>query len=85
VGMWGVQTKVASPGCVHNKSSVCVFLSITKMPLGVKCNRLHNVAIRLSKKSYATSGTSMPSKCSSQVGGNCSKRNLIESTKDDSK
>ena len=85
MGTWGVQTKAASPGCVHNKSSVRVFLSITKIPSGVKCNCPHNVAIRLSKKLYATSGTSTPSKCLSQAGGNCPKRNLIKSTKDDSK
>ena len=76
---------VASPGCVRNKSSVRVFHSITKMPSGVKCKCPQRVAIRPSRKSYATKGTSMPSKYSSQSGGNCPKRNLIESTKDDSK
>ena len=36
VGTRGVQTKAASPGCVCNKSSVQVFLSITKMLSAVK-------------------------------------------------
>jgi len=85
VGTQGVQTKAASPGCVCNKSSVCIFLLITKMPSGVKCKHLHKVAICPSRKSYATKGTSMPSKYSSQSGGNCPKRNLIESMKDDSR
>jgi len=85
VGTWGVQTKAASLGCIHKMSSICVFLSITKMLSGVKCKRPQRVAMRLSRKSYATRGTSTPSKYSSQSGGNCPKRNLIESTKEDSK
>jgi len=85
VGTQGVQTKAASLGCVHKRSSVRVFLSITKIPFGVKCNRPQRVAICPSRKLYATRGTSTPSKYSSQLGGNCPKRNLIESTKDDSK
>jgi len=85
VGTWGVQTKVASLGCIHKMSSVCVFLSITKMLSGVKCKCLQRVAMRPSRKSYATRGTSTPSKYSSQLEGNCPKRNLIESTKEDSK
>jgi len=85
VGTWGVQTKAASLGCVCKMSSIHVFLSITKMPSGVKCKHLHNVAICPSRKSYATKGTSTPSKDSSQSGGNCPKRNLMESTKEDSK
>jgi len=56
-----------------------------KMPLGVKCKRPHKVAIRLLRKSYATKDTSKPLKYSSQLGGNCPKRNLMESIKDDSK
>jgi len=36
VGTRGVQTKVASLGCVCKISSVCVFLSVTKMLLAVK-------------------------------------------------
>jgi len=50
VGTRGVQTNVASPGCVCNKSSVWVFLSIIKMLLVVKCKRPHKVAICLSRK-----------------------------------
>jgi len=84
VGRRGVQTKAASPGCVCNRSSVQVFLSITKIPSEVKCNRPQRVARRPSRKSYATKGTSIPSKCSSQSGGNCPKRNLIESINEDS-
>jgi len=85
VGRQGVQTKVASLGCVCRRSSVRVFLSITKIPSEVKCKRPQRVARRLSRKSYATKGTSTPSKYSSQSGGNCPKRNLIESINEDSK
>jgi len=85
VGTRGVQTKVASPGCVRKRSSVRVFLLITKIPSGVKCKCPQRVAMRPSRKSYATKGTSTPSKYSSQSGGNCPKRNLIESIKEDSK
>jgi len=85
VGTQGVQTNAASPGCVCKRSSVHVFLSITKMPSGVKCKRPQRVAIHPSRKSYATRGTSTPSKYSSQSGGNCPKRNLIKSTKEDLK
>jgi len=62
-----------------------VFLLFTKMPSGVKCKRPQREARRPSRKSYATRGTSTPSKYSSQSGGNCPKRNLIESTNEDSK
>ena len=85
VGRQEVHTKVASPGYVHKRSSVRVFLLITKMPSAVKCNRPQRVARRPSRKLYATKGTSTPSKNSSQSGGNCPKRNLIESTNEDSK
>jgi len=85
VGTREVQTKAASPSCICNKSSIRVFLSTTKMPSAVKCNRPHKVAICPSKKLYATRGTSTPSKYSSQLGGNCLKRNLIESINKDSK
>jgi len=36
VGTRGVQTKVASLGCVHKISSVHIFLSVTKIPSVVK-------------------------------------------------
>jgi len=84
VGMRGVQTNVASLGCVRKMSSVRVFLSVTKIPSAVKWRCLHRVAICPSKKLYATKGTRAPSKCVSQSGGNCPKMNLIESTKDNS-
>jgi len=42
--------KVAKPGCVHKRSLVQVFLSITKMPSAVKCKCPHNVAICPSRK-----------------------------------
>ena len=80
-----MQTKAASPGCVCKRSSIRVFLSITKIPSAVKCKRPQRVARHLSRKSYATRGTSTPSKYLSQSGGNCPKRNLIESTNEDSK
>jgi len=85
VGTQGVQTKAASPGCVRKRSSVRVFLLIIKMLSGVKCKRPQRVAICPSRKLYATKGMSTPSKYSSQSGGNCPKRNLIESVKEDSK
>ena len=85
VGRWGVQTKAASLGCVHKRSSIRVFLSITKIPSEVKCKRPQRVARCPSRKLYATKGTSTPSKYSSQSGGNCPKRNLIESINEDSK
>jgi len=83
VGTWGVQTKVASLGCVYKRSSVRVFLLMTKILLTVKCSQPQRVVIRPSRKSYAMRGTRAPLKCSSQSGGNCPKINLIESTKDD--
>jgi len=36
VGTWGVQTNVASLGCVRKISSIRVFLSVTKIPSAVK-------------------------------------------------
>jgi len=36
VGTQGVHTKVAKPGCVCKRSSVQVFLSMTKIPSAVK-------------------------------------------------
>ena len=50
VGTQGVQTKAASLGCVHKRSSVQVFLSMTKVLSVVKCNHPHKVAIHPSKK-----------------------------------
>jgi len=85
VGIQGVQTKAASLGCVCKMSSIQVFLSITKILSTVKCTRLQRVAICPSKKLYAANGTRAPLKWMSQSGGNCSKINLIESTKEDSK
>jgi len=85
VGTCRVQTKVASPGCICKRSSIQVFLSMTKIPLVVKCNRLQRVAICPSRKLYATRGMRAPLKCLTQSGGNCPKINLIESTKDDSR
>jgi len=85
VGTQGVHTKVAKPGCVHKMSLVRVFLSITKIPSAKKCKCPQRVAIRPSKKSYATNGTRASSKYVSQSGENCPKMNLIESTKDNSR
>ena len=85
VGTQGVQTKAASPGCIYKMTSICVFLLITKMPSGVKCKHPQRVVMHPSRKSYTTSATSTPSKYSSQSEENCPKRNLIESTKEDSK
>jgi len=85
VGAQGVQTKAASLGCVRKISSIRVFLSITKIPSTIKCKCPQRVVICLSKKLYAANGMRAPSKWMSQSGGNCSKINLIESTKEDSK
>jgi len=65
VGRRGVQTKAASPDCVHKRSSMQVFLLITKILSEVKCKHLQRVARHPSRKLYATKGTSTPSKCSS--------------------
>jgi len=46
----GVQMNVASLGCVCKRSSVCVFLLMTKILSVVKCKRPHKVAIQPSKK-----------------------------------
>jgi len=81
----GGADKVASLGWVCKRSSVQVFLSITKILSEVKCKCPQRVARRPSRKSYTTKGTSTPSKYSSQSGGNCPKRNLIESINEDSK
>jgi hypothetical protein len=62
VGTLGVYTNLASSGCVHNASSVCVVLLTTKIPLSVKCKCLHKVIIHPSKKLYDTKGTRAPSK-----------------------
>jgi len=51
VGRRGVQMKAASLGCIRNRSSVCIFLSMTKIPSVVKCKCPHKVAIRPSRKS----------------------------------
>jgi len=77
--------KVAKPGCICKRSSVRVFLSMTKILSAEKCKHPQRVVICPSKKLYATNGTRAPSKCSSQSGGNCPKINLIELTKEDSK
>jgi len=81
----GVHTKVAKPGCVHKRSLVQVFLSITKILSAEKCKCPQMVAIRPSRKLYATNSMRAPSKYMSQSGGNCPKMNLIESTKDNSR
>ena len=51
MGTQGVQTKAASLGWVHNRSSVWVLQLTTKILSVVKCKCPHNVAIRPSKKS----------------------------------
>jgi hypothetical protein len=62
IGTLSIHTKRASSGCVHNASSIHVVLLTMKIPLLVKCKCLHKVIVRLSKKSYDTSGTKTPSK-----------------------
>jgi len=54
VGRQGVQTKAASLGCVCKRSSVQVFLSITKILSEVKCKHPQRVARCPSRKSYTT-------------------------------
>jgi len=77
--------KAASLGCVCNRSSVCVFQSVTKILSAVKWSLPHKVAKHPSRKLYATKGTKTPLKYANQLGGNCSKINLMESTKEDSR
>ena len=84
-GVRGVGTKGKRLGLVRKRSSVRTCLSIMKSPSLVKCRRPIKVAKRPSKKSYAITGTRAPSKYVSQSGGNCPKRNLSESIKDDSR
>jgi len=50
VGTQRVQTNVASPGCICKRSSIYVFLLITKILSVVKCKHPHKVAICLSRK-----------------------------------
>jgi hypothetical protein len=61
IGTLGVYTNLASSGCVHNVSSVCMVLLTMRIPLSVKCKCPHKVIIHPSKKSYETSGTKAPS------------------------
>ena len=70
MGTQGVQTNVASPGCICNKSSVQVLWLTTKIPSAIKCKCPQRRATCLSRKLYATKGIREPSKYSSQVGGN---------------
>jgi hypothetical protein len=84
VGTRGVHVNLANWGCVRKMSLMRVFLSITKSPSSVKCKRPQRVAVRPSRKSYATKGTRAPSKYSSQVGGKREKTSFSESIKEDS-
>jgi len=51
VGTQGVHMKVAKPGCVRKRSSVWVFLLVTKILSAEKCKCPQRVAICPSKKS----------------------------------
>jgi len=62
VGTLGVHTNLASSSCVRNASSIFMVLLTIKIPLSVKCKCPYKVIVRPSKKSYATRGTSAPSK-----------------------
>jgi len=62
VGTQGVGMKQENWGSVHNKSVMCVLRLIKKIPCSVKCKCPQRIAIRPSKKLYATRGTRAPSK-----------------------
>jgi len=62
VGTRGVGTKQANWGSVRNKSIILVLRLTKRIPCSVKCKWPQRMAVRLSKKSYATRGTRAPSK-----------------------
>jgi len=85
MGTRGVQTNMASLGCICRRSSVRVLRLTTQILSAAKCKCPQRRVTCLSRKSYVTKGTREPSKYSSQVGGNWEKMNLMESIKDDSR
>ena len=66
---------------MYKMSSMRVLQLIKRIPSAVKCKCPQVIAVRLSRKSYATRGTRAPSKWESQKGGKREKTNLIESKK----
>jgi len=62
VGTRGVGTKQANLGSIRNKSVIHVLRFSKRIPCSVKCKWPQRIAIRPSRKSYATRGTRAPSK-----------------------
>jgi len=61
-GTRGVGTKQENWGSVRSKSVIRVLRLTKRIPCSVKCKCLQRIAVRPSKKSYATRGTRAPSK-----------------------
>jgi len=61
-GTWGVGTKQENWGSVQSKSIMCVLWLTKRIPYSVKYKCPQRIAVRPSKKSYATRGTRAPSK-----------------------
>ena len=64
-GLLGTQRRgvnLAKEGSVYKMSSMRVLRRRKRIPSEVKCKCLQVMAVRLSKKSYATRGTRAPSK-----------------------
>jgi len=62
VGTRGVGTKQENWGSVRSKSVILVLRLIKRIPCSMKCKCPQRMAVRPSKKSYATRGTRAPSK-----------------------
>ena len=62
VGTRGVGTKQENWGSVRSKSVIRVLQLTKRIPCSVKCKWPQRIAVRLSRKSYATRGTRAPSK-----------------------
>jgi len=61
-GTRGVGTKHENRGSVRNKSVIRVLRLTKRIPCSVKCKCPQRMAVRPSRKSYATRGTRAPSK-----------------------
>jgi len=61
-GTRGVGTKQENWGSVRSKSVIRVLRLTKRIPCLVKCKCPQRIAVRPSKKSYATRGTRAPSK-----------------------
>ena len=62
MGTQGVGTKQENWGSVHNKSVIYVLWLTKRIPCSVKRKWPQRMAVRLSRKLYATRGMRAPSK-----------------------